>query len=234
MSKPKHWKDQPVATFFGAVLSLFAERLVQQSGGALNPDEPGLTPIDPAFFEHLDLDAYYEISLHLAEAGLEFVADAEPVIHNRTQLGSRTFFRLMKSSDDFVQGGIYQNPNLEAGVSFIFDLETEFSDGRFIMTSNVPYLTGLLVSSGVDLVTFPANPTPFAEMVQFHREWIELVLKENPVLRAVPVQSLEEIDAFQKRLDLWKNQQRLNRVLPWRWGKRSDPESRENSRSRRD
>ena len=148
-----------------------------------------------------------ETQAKLQEAGFEHVGDVQDVIANRTArwLVRPAYIRVMLHPDG-TQAGVYAVRMAWVGSLLalfrlmprtmrVVDLETELTDGRFVVTNNN---LGVDTSEPkADIVQRQLDPaTPVAELLAEHR----LAVRESGG-EAVPIRTLDQAIASQTRLN---------------------------------
>ncbi len=164
-------------------------------------------------FRDLDHQFYNRAEAELEALGFGHVADIEDLTVSRQFPAMRTFIRLLTGDQRSTTASIYhlkfrrfyrclQLVGLLAQKPFFIDLESEFSDGTFLVTSNT---RGIDLSSDVPGVCRQALPqaTAIAAVVAAHREAFRQMCQGQRTV--TKVSTLAEMRALQDRLQAAKN-----------------------------
>jgi hypothetical protein len=91
----------------------------------------------------------------------------------------------------------------------MIDLETELSDGSFIVTANS---RGSDTTGAVPRVARFQHPleTPAFDLLTLHRDQVEQAMRRDPTLQPVRVNTLDELIASQHRLQAIKNEHKAS------------------------
>jgi len=192
-------------------------RLALQTQQTLFHGSHAFAPADPAAFRRLDASFYAGLRETLEREGFRFLGDVEDLTITQQSPAMRTFIRVTSGDRGEVMASFYhvrptgmvallQAVGLVPRRIQILDLETELSDGSWLITVN---------SQGVD--TTPAElpiscerlplRTPALDQLARHRERVRAALAERPELRPRTVHSMNEALAAQDRLQQIRNQQ---------------------------
>ena len=170
---------------------------------------------DPRDFPGVDLDYYARTQQFLERNGFHLLGDVEDVTATREFPQMRSFLRVMTGDEGAVMAAIYH-----VKVRGIFralqwfgvipkqlkmvDLETELSDGSYIVSCNSK---GADTTGAVPRVArFQYAPeTTAEEVLRLHREQLQQAMIREPRLSPVPARTLEEVLASQNRLQEIKN-----------------------------
>lgn len=153
-------------------------------------------------FQSLDRDRYEKTTQELLDRGYRLIGDRVNVTVEKQ--GVVTVIRALASPDGTTLAGIFHFPRaskargLEGKTLFTIDLETEFSDGTFLVTSN---------TLETDLLTPPPAikrqrltlETPLAEMIEAHESYKQQALAAQPGLTCTVVDTMEDVSEFQHR-----------------------------------
>lgn len=140
----------------------------------------------PGTFSWLDLDFYDEVQNVLHAGGFEVEGDVENISLTRQMPRLRTFIRVMSGDQGSIIAGFYhlvlrrwQAPLQWIGVIprrlQTLDLETELSDGTWVVTSNTRDIDTTPLQGGVHMLRLPSR-TPWPEVLRTHRERLGVVL----------------------------------------------------------
>ena len=114
---------------------------------ALYTDQHTFQHVDCKTFRHVDQKFYQHTQKMLEKLGFRQIADIEDVTVSQTKISHRTFIRVLLSSDRTIMGACYQFPlswlvrlfqwiGLAPKGGKVIDLESELSDGSFLVTTN--------------------------------------------------------------------------------------------------
>ncbi len=171
--------------------------------------------VDPTQFRRVDLRYYDSTRSWLEREGFRMLGDVEDLTVTRQSPLLRTFIRVLSGDDGTVVAGIYhvrptgfmrllQAIGLMPRNMRVLDLQTEFDDGRFVVTSN---------TEGVDTTTSPSSillhRVPLAKrpdrLLSLHRQRVrELLEVDESRLRCV--RSINDALAAEERLQFLKSQ----------------------------
>ena len=172
--------------------------------------------VQPSEFRDVDHDFYDRIQKYFQqEQQFRHVADIEDVTATKEFPKMRTFLRVMLGDSGATQLACYHLKMrgyfrllqiigvLPKNVKTI-DLETEMSDGSFIVTANAE---GVDTTGAVPRVARFLHPrdTPPADLLKMHREQVQQACIREPSLQPVRVNTLEDVIASQHRLQAIKN-----------------------------
>ena len=166
-----------------------------------------------ASFRDVDHRFYDSKRAELETLGFQYLADIEDLTLSRQYPSMRTFVRALVGDAGTVSAGIYQLKfrgfyrllqlfGVLARKPFFVDLESEFSDGTFVATSNTATTD---LSSSVPEIHRQSLPqeTPVARLLAVHREQVEL--RRQKGLIPTRVRSMAEVLSLQDRLQQAKN-----------------------------
>ncbi|MEO6436544.1 MAG: hypothetical protein ABIP55_12405 [Tepidisphaeraceae bacterium] len=170
---------------------------------------------DPREFRGADLAFYDNTQKYLERQGFRALGDVEDVTATREFPQMRSFLRVLSGDAGAVTAAVY-HVNLRGLFRLmqffgavpkqlkIIDLETELSDGTFLVTCNfkgadttgpVPRITRFQYSS----------ETTAEELLRLHREQVEQARRRDAAVVPVLARTLEEVLASQNRLQEIKN-----------------------------
>ena len=156
---------------------------------------------------------YYEQGrTFLSSRGFRFLADCEDLTF-RQQNGLRIPIRTMVSEDGATSAGLYHfRPRwiwrlLGAREFKVLDLETQFTDGRWLVTTNAALAGALLSPPAVNSLHLPAQ-TPFATIVDTHIRNLVTFLTVNPGVQPVRLTTLDDVHRAQADLQRIKAEHR--------------------------
>jgi hypothetical protein len=172
-----------------------------------------IVEIRAASFRDLNHRFYDNTRAELEAFGFRYLADIEDLTLSRQFPSMRTFIRALIGDEGTISAGVYQLKfrgfyrllqlvGLLARKPFFVDLETEFSDGTFVATSNT---AGTDLSSPVEEIHRYrlAQAAPVAQLLAVHREQVATRLQKG--LIPTRLRSLAEARAMQERIQLAKN-----------------------------
>ena len=185
-----------------------------------------LTPVSEADFPRLDLAKYQSFRTDMEVRGFRYVADLEilELSQSTTTLLARTMIRSMISTDGSIALGYYQiKPRIWRSVKLLatgllnfrfidaprnfldgmrtkhcIDFETEFVDGRFLITSNAQ-LAGLISGPPTIESNYFSFGTPVSVLFDFHRKRLDEILSSGAGIKPAALSSVSEILQMQKR-----------------------------------
>ena len=171
--------------------------------------------VQPREFRDVDIAFYDQTQQIFEREQFRFLADIEDVTATREFPKMRTFLRLMTGDSGTIQAAIYhlkmrgflrvlQMVGVLPKHIKTVDLESEMSDGSFIVTANAE---GVDTTGAVPRVARFLHPrdTPPLELLALHREQIQQACRREPGLTPVRVNTLDELIASQHRLQAIKN-----------------------------
>jgi hypothetical protein len=194
---------------------------------------------DPSEFGHLDLEAYARFEAEMRERKYDLVADLEilEVSTSPTAVIARTMIRTMLSSDGRVLAQYYQvRPRMGRRIKMLLrgllnlrliaapmsfaqgmivrhcvSFETEFDDGRHLMTSNAQAAAMLSGPKSIVRHFFPYG-TPTAVLIEHHLARVQEITGGDPG-KAVAMRTFDDVLEMQKRQNLMKVAHR--RSIEW-------------------
>ena len=148
-------------------------------------------------FKHLDLAFYDAGRNHLEALGYRHLDDQENVTLRR-RTGNHTFLRILLSGDQTTMADLYHFvPKftlrvLGAKPAKVLDLETWFSDGHFVCTSNAETAGKLDSPPAIDALRLPAAAT-WDMLVQAHQRRVSNYLANHRDAKPVKLQGLADV-----------------------------------------
>jgi hypothetical protein len=190
-----------------------AAREIVENSKALYSAPHEFAEIRASDFRDLDHQFYNRAQAELEAFGFRHVADIEDLTVSRQMPAMRTFVRILIGDHRSTSAAIYhlkfrrfyrllQLIRVLPQKPFFIDLESEFSDGTFLATSNT---RGTDLSGdvpGIQRQTFPAE-TPIGQLMAAHREEFGRQCQEGRT--ATKVGCLAEVRAAQHRMQEAKN-----------------------------
>lgn len=169
--------------------------------------------VDPDDFKYLDLKYYERTWEKLRDEGFRFLGDIEDVTLSQVHPRMRSFIRCLVSGDGSVMAGIYHvRPRgwWRVLVWFgllkqtrVLDLETEFTDGCFVCTSNAEQAAMMTLPDEL-MPEFYGDITEPAELLEIHKRWVGEYLSQTDGVGCVIVRSLRDGLASQDRMTALK------------------------------
>ena len=153
--------------------------------------------VDAAKFKHLDLAFYDNGRRHLEALGYCCLDDQENVTLRRRS-GISTFIRILLSRDQTTMADFYHFiPRftlriLGAKQAKVLDLETWFSDGSFVCTSNAGMAGKLESPPAIDALRLPVGTT-WDTLLQAHQNRVAKHLASHPGVEAVKLMGLADV-----------------------------------------
>jgi len=171
--------------------------------------------VRPREFRDVDVAFYDATQKTFEREQFRFLGDIEDVTATREFPKMRTFLRLMVGDSGTIQLACYHLKMrgflrllqlvgaLPKNVKTV-DLETEMSDGSFIVTANAEGVDTTGAVPRVARFLHPRETEPL-ELLARHREQIQQACRREPGLAPVHVNTLDELIASQHRLQAIKN-----------------------------
>lgn len=170
--------------------------------------------VDPDDFKYLDLKYYDKVAQKLFGCGFRFLADVEDLTLSKACPRLRAFVRSMVSHDGTIMAGIYHMKALGwwripvwLGLmknTKALDLETEFTNGCFICTSNAIAASAMTLPPEIETEYF-APKMSTEELLEIHKQRVRNYFKATPGIACVRACSLEDAIASQCRMDALKS-----------------------------
>lgn len=192
-----------------------ARRILDAIAAHFVPDQE-YVQVDEKDFRHLDLGFYRRATEALEARHFLRLPDVE----NRTLARAEgnvlrpVFIRPFLSPEGTTTVGVY-HPLLKswglrlllwlfrAAPGRIVDLETEFLDGTFVVTSNNTVAANLQAPPQIDTLFLPKS-TPLQDLLDRHEERVQEHQRRSPRAVVRPVRSFEEMIASQHRMERLK------------------------------
>ena len=174
-------------------------------------------PADPQQFKHLDLSFYDEGRRVLEQYGYRFIEDTENLTVRKTS-GMRVFVRELLSADGTIMASLFHiKPTwwlrlLGVKEAKSFDLETQFSNGRFLCTTRGETAGALDSPPELDALFLPQAATLEMAM-QAHRQRLTGFSGKYPGASAVVLHGAEDIRRAQDEQQRIKAEFRRKRGL---------------------
>jgi hypothetical protein len=173
--------------------------------------------VDASQYRELDYAFYEEGRLVLETHGYRFLADREDLTFRR-QHGLRIPLRLLLSRDGGTVAALYhlrQRWYLRAlGVkdSKVIDLQTRFTNGEWLLTSNAQAAGALDQPPGVDGIYLTAD-TFLETVIESHTKRVAVYLAKQIDVHPVVSATLEDVDRLNAELDRRKADHRRHQGL---------------------
>jgi hypothetical protein len=170
---------------------------INKSLGPLKQTRHEYAAVDANDFKHLDLSFYDEGWRYLEQLGYTYLGDQENLTAP-SSMAARTFLRMMTSQDGTIMAALYHfKPKMVLKVmsikdAKILDLETWFTNGCFVTTSNAESAGKLASPPAIDAQFLPSE-TPIETIVQFHNQRVQSYLAGNPGVQAYGIRTLEDV-----------------------------------------
>jgi hypothetical protein len=165
--------------------------------------------VDSSDFSFLDLRHYDETAVILEAEGFQRIGDFEDVTLTMAFPTTRTFVRALVSADGAIRVGIYHSKRRGLGSLFlgvagvgsakVVDFETEFSDGRFLLTSNATLASNIVQPPQI-LCVYLSPSMPITEMLYLHRQRVAKYQEAHPQVLPETVFTLRELFVSQNRM----------------------------------
>jgi hypothetical protein len=176
-------------------------------------------PVNPKDFSNLDLKFYEQAMKDLIQYDFRHVIDQECVTLKGGSNDLRTFIRVGLSSDGTIMAGLYHpKPRFLLRLLLLLcffilrkvvDLETEFSDGSFIVTSNIKGMVG--INTPPDILTeYVSWKTPISQLLELHKSRVHNYLQTNQTIYPVQMRTIGDINESQNRMQEKKAAYRKN------------------------
>lgn len=174
--------------------------------------------VEPEQFPWVDRAFYERTASELEGLGFRRLADMENLTLSRANPQLRTFIRIMTSKDGDVSAGIYDIKirGWMKGLQWIglvpkklstVDLETEFEDGRFLITHNSPQASVMKAPPQFEVDVHPCG-TSADRLLEAHLVRLRKRLAAEPGARPCVIRTLDDALASQKRQEAIKHAHR--------------------------
>lgn len=156
-------------------------------------------------FSHLDLTWYDTSQRWLQEKWFALLGDEENLTFKRTSKGNRTLLRTMLGRDGTCLAYLYHfkpatTPRTLGGNGFkILELQSHFSNGAFLSTSNAEAAGKLDSPPGVDALRLPGDASLEA-ILATHDQRYNSFLANNPGVSPGRITNLEDVHGVQNVL----------------------------------
>ncbi|HEX9046360.1 MAG TPA: hypothetical protein VF988_04980 [Verrucomicrobiae bacterium] len=169
--------------------------------------------VDSRDFRHLDLHYYDSVRDALLAQGCHGLGDIENVTLKNSKNDPRTFIRTLASRDRDIAISLYQpKPKIwlrlllwifRIKLGRVFDCESAFSNGVFLVTSNAAMASPMKLPRNFDSKFFPFE-TPFETILQSHQQRIREFLTANPGVNPILYHTLDDVLKMQHRQEAAK------------------------------
>lgn len=183
--------------FSSGVFLIWFFRFARKAVDILCIAEHEYATVDARQFKHLDLEFYEQSQLLLETHGYRFLADQENLTARRIG-GGRSPIRMMVSGDGVTAAAMFHiRPSWFWrcwGVqdSRVLDLESQFSNGEWIVTSNAQSAGALEQPPEVDAVHL-SKDTCFETLIESHGKRVASYLNKHPGVEPVRMETLEDV-----------------------------------------
>jgi hypothetical protein len=192
-----------------------AKKMLDQIEAVYVPEHE-FVDVKPMDFPHVDMDFYEDATLWLSGRSCRHLGD----IMNKTledapgNLFKPVMIRVLISRDGAVMASMFDvriRPwwarlliwLLRKSPGKIIDMETEFSDGAFVTTTNGIGASGVSLPSLIHAEFHPAK-TGVDTLFHRHRERVDAYARKHPNASAVVIETLEDVHASQNRMNALK------------------------------
>jgi hypothetical protein len=186
-------------------------------------------PADPKNFQHLDLAFYNDSQRRLEERGYSFVADQENITLRQSKGSAPALLRFLLSRDQTTMAILYHFKRIAfpKKESKVLDLETWFSNGHFVVTSNAAMAGKFDSPPAINSFFLPAASL-LDEVMQTHEGRVNNFLAQNPGVSAVRLNGLEDMrragDELQRIKSGYRSAAGLSKAELERLARRTGPE----------
>ena len=182
---------------------------------ALYSDAHEYRAVQPGEIHGLDIPFYDRTQQYFQTQQFRHLGDIEDLTATREFPKMRTFIRVMSGDGGATQVAIYhvkmrgiyrllQTFKVIPKNLKMIDLETELSDGSFMVTANSQGSDTTGAVPGVVRFQHPFD-TAAADLLKLHREQVEQAIRRDPVVQPVRANTLDDLIASQHRLQAIKN-----------------------------
>ncbi len=169
--------------------------------------------VEARLFGHLDLGFYDEARDYLVAQGGIWFGDFENLTVKASAIDLRTFIRILTAEDQTICICLYHpKPKLWTRLLLwiarfklgrTVDCETEFPDGRYLITNNAQEASRLTLPPGFDEQYLPAD-TSYEVVFQTHQQRLKDFLAANPGVPPTMMRTAEEVMEMQHRMQAIK------------------------------
>ena len=198
------WLLGGIGIFLAGVHLIWFFHFAAKKVGELCVAEHEFATVDARQFKQLDLAFYQQSQLLLETHGYRFLADREDLTFRRSS-GLRIPLRVMVSGDGVTAAGIYHVRQRWywrcLGLKDLkgLDLESKFSNGEWIITSNAQAAGALDQPLGVDAIHLSTD-TCFETLLESHGKRVESFLKRHPGVGPLRMETLDDVHRMQAEL----------------------------------
>lgn len=170
----------------------------------------------PDDFGWLDIEYYDRSQQELQSLGFRHLADIEVLTATKASPKMRTFLRCLVNHEGSIQAAVY-HIRVSGWMTvltwlrffpknmYIVDLETEFEDGTFLVTTACH--RQLPECPGIDQLVVPSG-THVRALLDFHRDRLKQAINRDPDARIRFVSTLVEALEAQDRMQMLKSDHR--------------------------
>jgi hypothetical protein len=196
-------------------MSRDAAEEILETTTALYSTRHNFRTVSPTDFPDLDIAYYDRMQAWFTHHGFRHMGDIEDTTLSQKMPNARAFIRCMLSADGATTVGIYdvrfgglfrlmQMVGLLSRNMKTIDIETEFSDGTFITTSNCLGDDPTTPPPEIHKRLHPRDTSP-DELLWSHQEAVRQALEGKPGLSALAFSTLDEMLESQHRQQELKN-----------------------------
>ncbi len=174
------------------------------------------TSVDPREFSWMDLSFYERMTQALEDRGFVRLEDLEDLTLSRTFPLTRTFIRCFSGAEGTIAAGVYdifprgryrllQMAGLIPKELSTIDLETELTNGRFIISTTADEkMSSSDVPPEADVAFYPRG-MPLDDFLESHTGRVQAALDVDPELDLIRISTAKECREMQTRLQRQKN-----------------------------
>jgi hypothetical protein len=196
-----------------------AEKL-EQVADTLKSEVRHFAPASGSDFPQLDLAWYSRSAQTLGTLGYRPLGELVDVEHNGTHPTAKTFVRVLVSPDGETTAGLWHywdsNPALQRTLLNnlrVLDLETELSDGTFVITSNMPHQADFDMGPAIERQIIETND--LRALVDAHSSHLRIHCSKYPGTRALRQSTLADAIGAQERQHQAKAKYRREMEIPF-------------------
>lgn len=174
---------------------------------------------DATKFGHLDVPWYEAAAAQLERRGFRRLKDIVPVEHNRETPAAALFIRVLVSADGNTMAGLYHYWDRRHALQYlpnndvrVVDLESEFLDGHFVVTSNMPREAEFDLGPMIHRRILRANDA--TRLWDAHQNHLSGYRETHRNASIRTVMTLEDVVAAQQRLKRLEGTYRQEKGIP--------------------
>lgn len=183
----------------------WATRKIASSLSILCETKHEYAPVDLKDFKHLDLSFYAYGRRELEALGYTFLEDTENLTARKVAKSPRTFLRRFLSADGTTMATLYRCTlpwlarKLGAKETNIIDLDTAFSNSKFVNTSNAEAAGKLDHAPELDGL-YLADSTPLPLVVRAHEQHVAKFKASHPGAEPLKLNGVEDFRRMQAEM----------------------------------